>query len=306
MTLLANLTHSNAFRLVAVMSIPLALAACGNDANETPPTDTTPVVDTTPAPAPTPTPAPAPEPAPEPAADAGAYEPGPLRFRVVNLLDQPVDVYVRSTGLVRAYPAEMGVTAGGITEFYNPPAGGSYVVTTAGAGDATCVTGCTHFITNETLHPDDGDAFTVILYDAAGTARAMRLWETAPAARIGQASNAMAAADPATGLVVVTAVALTGADFGLRLGFADIAGCQEPVNLTNVLVGGNQTPAFAYPGDTADVLLYGNQDRECSGAPVGGPFTVTGGPGTRTHLILSGSPEAMAGLALAMEEPAAP
>ncbi len=307
--------------LIAAAALALTLAACGDDSDDTPVEDT-PVVETNEAPEAEATPEaePAseataepeaapdetaePEATPDPveeAADAETYEPGPLRVRVVNFLDQPVDVYARTNGLVRAYPEVLGLETGAVTEFFNPPEGGRYLVTTAGAGDATCVAQCPHFISDETLFAEDGDAYTVILYDNAGRPFGLRLWENPPADRA-EMANAMVPAEADVGIVVVTAVAVTDATFGMWLGFEGVPGCQVSTNLSeDILVGGNQTPAFAYEGDSVGLLFYDNQDRECVGEPVGGPFTVTGGPGTRTHLLLSGAPGALEAITLPME-----
>lgn len=297
-----NLTRYRPAGLVASALLALSLAACGDDTDDdtTSPEANTPDVSDTPSAEPEPEPELEPEPAEE---EAATYEPGPLRFRVVNLLDEPADVYVRTDGLVRAYPVALGVEPGATTDFYNPPESGRFVVTTAGAGDATCVAGCTHFITDNTLYADDGDTFTVVLYDDFGTSRGMLLWETPPEDRVGTAANAMHLPEVDTGIAIVTAVAVTDATFGMRIAIDGIAGCQEPLGGSNILVGGNQTPAYAFEGDSADFVLYGNQDQECSGEPIGGPFTVAGGPGTRTHLILSGSPGALEAVVLPMDAP---
>lgn len=331
-----NLQDLRPAGLIAAAALAMTLAACGDDANDTPSEDTpvettdtpepaaTPEVEPVPeavpeaAPEPEPTPEPTPEPAatpdeaatpeaaPEPAEEAAqdeTYEPGPLRVRVVNFLDQPVDVYARTNGLVRAYPETLGLEPGGVTDFFNPPEGGRYLVTTAGAGDATCVAQCPHFISDETLFAEDGDAYTVILYDNGGRPYGLRLWENPPAVRA-EMANAMVPAEADVGVVVVTAVAVTDATFGMWLGIEGVPGCQVSTNLTeNILVGGNQTPAFTYEGDSVGILFYGNQDRECAGDPVGGPFTVTGGPGTRTHLLLFGSPGALEAITLPFAEP---
>ena len=220
---------------------------------------------------------------------SGEFTPGDVEYRVVNLLDEPVDLYVRTQGIVEAFLMEAGVAPGAVTDFYAPPADGRFVVTEAGADDPECVVDCTHFIAELSAFPDDGPAHTVVLYDDFGQRSSFDLWESPSEASSGNA-NAMVPADAAAGVVVVTAIALTDADFGLRLGIDGVAGCQEAFNLANVLVGGNQTPAFTYDGDSADILLYDNQDSECAGEPVGGPFTVDGGAATRSHLILVGSP----------------
>ena len=238
------------------------------------------------------------------AATGGEHVPGEIEYRVVNLLDAPVDVYVRTDGLVEAFLMQEGLAAGEVSEFFAPPTDGALVVTEAGAGDATCVIDCTHFIAELSPFESDGPVHTVLLYDAAGTPSAYDLWESPSADSLGNA-NARPAGDANGGVVVVTAIAVTEADFGLRLGIDGVLGCLEPTNLPGILVGGNQTPAFLYSGDSADVLLYANDDRDCALEPVGGPFTVSGGAGSRSHLFLSGSPGAMDGLVLAMEGSAA-
>ncbi len=222
-------------------------------------------------------------------ASSGTYEPGSIGYRVVNSTDQTVDVYVRTTGLVEAFEAQMGVEPGVVTDFFYPPEGGPVVVTTAGAGDATCVATCDHILSNVSAFDDTGDVHTLLLHDAEGRVQTFDLYEDAPADQT--TSNVMIAADPSAGQLVAIAIDLTDADFGLNLGFDGVAGCLDSINLdASMLVGGTQTPAYAYDGDSVDVLLYANDDRECAEEPVGGPFTVAGGPGTRTMLILTGSP----------------
>lgn len=49
-------------------------------------------------------------------------------------------------------------------------------------------------------------------------------------------------------------------------------------------------PAFTYTGDTVALVLHDSSDSDCVEEPVGGPFTVDGGPGARSHLLLTGSP----------------
>jgi hypothetical protein len=204
----------------------------------------------------------------------------------VNLLDEPVDVYVRTQGLVQAFESRLGVGPGEVTEYIAPPDTGTFLVTTAGAGDPECVASCPHILVSLTAFADDGPFHTVLLHESGGVVQAFDLWED-PVANTTNA-NAMVSADPSAGLFVAVAVALEGNDFGMRVGDAG-GGCAEPANLSNVLVGGNQTPAFTYEGGSVDVLFYDNQDGDCAGEPVGGPFTITGGPGVRTLLVLTGA-----------------
>lgn len=231
-----------------------------------------------------------------------SFEPGEIAFRVVNTLDEPVDIYVRTTGLVEAFPVEEAVAPGSVTELVAPPPGGTFVVTEAGGGDPTCVVTCDHFIAALTATSEEGPVRTLILYeDPFDGPKAFDLWEHPDASRLGNA-NAMPAPDPSAGVMVVTAIGVTGADFGLRLAMDGSAGCVEPFNLENILVGGNQTPAFTYEGDAADIVLHDNTDRECAEAPVGGPFTVDGGPGTRSHVILLGSPGSLDAIVVPMAD----
>ncbi len=75
------------------------------------------------------------------------------------------------------------------------------------------------------------------------------------------------------------------------------------VNLSGFLVPPGfqaKMAAFTYEGDSADILLYDNQDGECAGEPVGGPFTIEGGAATRSHLILTGSPGSMDAIVVPM------
>jgi len=231
---------------------------------------------------------------------AGDFEPGDIGFRVVNALDEPVDIYVRTSGLVEAFTIAEGVEPFAVTDLVAPPTDGTYVVTEAGAGDPTCVMECDHFIAELTAFGDDGPVHTVVLYnDDTGEPAAFDLWEQPEPGSDGNA-NAMAPADPAHGVVVVTAIALADAEFGLRLGLAGAPGCLEPFNLENVLIGGNPTPAFTYDGDSVDLVVHDNSDLECTEAPVGGTFTIDGGPGTRNHLILTGAPHDMSAIVVPM------
>lgn len=126
------------------------------------------------------------------------------------------------------------------------------------------------------------------------------LWHNPDPASVGSTGNALVPADPATGLLLVVGVALKNADFGLRLGYDGVVGCQVNRTSESILVGGNQIAVFAVP-QSADVLLYDNRDSECAEEPVGGPFAVGGGPGTRTLLLLYGEPGAMFGIDLPID-----
>ncbi|MGB0113019.1 MAG: hypothetical protein WBP59_07340, partial [Ilumatobacteraceae bacterium] len=233
----------------------------------------------------------------------GDYDPSDVEYRVVNVLDVPVDVYGRTMGLVEAYLIEASVAPGTVTDLVAPPADGILLITDEGADDITCVSTCDHFIAELSTYPEEGPVRTVVLYnDETGEPSAFDMWES-PGPDRQENSNSMPAADPATGFVVVTAVPVIDTDFGLRIAEAGVAGCIDPMDGANVLIGGNQTPAFAYDGDSVDFVIHGNEDRECAEAPIGGPFTIDGGPGTRTHLILTGTIDDLDAVVLTMIEP---
>lgn len=228
------------------------------------------------------------EPTPEPEVSSGTFEPGSTEFRAVNLLDVPVDIYVRTTGLVEAFAIEENVAPGAVTEFVAPPEGGRYIVTGAGAGDPTCVSGCDHFIGELSAFEENGSVYTVVLYnDEFSGPRALDLWEQPVGDRTGT-TNAMVPGQTLSAIAVVTAVAVTDADFGLRISSDLSSGCLEPINFENGLIGGNQTPAYLL--DMAGSFsLHDSQDRECA-EPSDGPFTFAAGPGSRTHIFLTGAP----------------
>lgn len=293
-------------RTLAVAAVAVVLAACGGGGDDTADTDapdTTSSSETDDTVAPDSSDAPATDApttdAPTTDAPSNDFTPGDISFRLVNLLDEPVDLYVRTTGLIEAYSVQPGLAPGELSDLHNPPADGAFVVTTAGAGDPECVIECPHFLVELTASPPEGDVRTIVLYpapegstfDEPGSPVNFDLWENPTPDRLGN-SNSMPAADPAVAQIITTAVALNGADFGLRLAYEGTPGCQES-NLAGVLVGGNQTPAFTHDGSGVTITLHDNNDRECAEAPVGGPFTVAGAAGSRTHLILTGAPGEM-------------
>ncbi|MEO1057523.1 MAG: hypothetical protein AAFY28_11470 [Actinomycetota bacterium] len=230
---------------------------------------------------------------------SGDFTPGDIEFRAVNQLDRPVDLYLRTTGLVEASLVQSGLQPGEVSDLYAPPTDGVFLVTEEGATDPTCVVDCTDFIGEfSTAFEENGPIRTIVLYDDdfAGEARGLELWED-PTTDAPDASNSMPAGDDSAATLVVVSVSVTDNDFGMRLGFDGVAGCQDNTNLENVLIGGNQTPAFFFDG-AADVVFYDNQDTECAEPTVGGPFAVEGATGSRTLLILSGMPGDLEGLVL--------
>lgn len=235
-------------------------------------------------------------------ADLDEYVPGTDQIRVVNLLDDPVDVYVRTTdGLVVAFLLEAGLAPGGVSDYLAPPDPGRLIVTEAGAGDATCVSTCPHILSDVRTGDDTGPVITSIVYfdQFANDVRSLQVWETPPPGD-STLSNRMPDPDPSIGLFIPVGAPLSDADFGLRVSYAGIDGCQENRDQVNALVGGSSTLPYAYDGASVEVLLHDNTDRDCVEAPVGGPFTISGGPGTRVLLVLTGSPGDMDAVILAL------
>lgn len=219
-------------------------------------------------------------------APTGTYEPGDIEFRTVNLLDQPVDVYVRTTGLLEGFEIRAGLAPGETSEFAAPPEGGALVITTADAGDPTCVVDCDHLIAVLTGYPEDGPVHTVVLYDDEYSGpSAMDLWEQPVERR--DNGNEMPPADPAIAMAVVTAIAVSDADFGLRMSVDGTPGCVDPIDRDNILIGGNQTLPFDMTG-VSSFSIHDNNDRECA-EPSHGPFTFDAAAGERLHILLHGS-----------------
>lgn len=274
--------------LFVATALTALIVACGGGASPS-------AQPSTQAPIGSPTPG-APAPTPEP---AESLAPGSVSFRVINLYRDDagapasVDVYMRTQGLVEAAQVRLGLAYGEATDYFNPPDPGTVVVTVAGAGDPTCVVSCSHFINESSTNFGEGDARTIILYGDG----ALELWHNPEPGSVGTTGNALAPADPSTALVYVVGVALQEADFGLRLGFNGVAGCQVNRTSEGILVGGNQIAVFAFP-ESAEVLLYDNRDSECAQDPVGGPYSVEGAIGSRTLLVLYGRPSEMEGLVL--------
>lgn len=132
----------------------------------------------------------------------------------------------------------------------------------------------------------EGNERTIIV-SADGTTES---WHDPNPSSIGTTANALAPAGPSTALVHVVAADLQNADFGLRLGYQGVAGCQVNRTSENILVGGNQVAVFSFEGGSANVMLYDGPDTDCTGEPVGGPFAISGAAGSRTLLILHGEP----------------
>ncbi|MEI7744927.1 MAG: hypothetical protein WCK58_14410, partial [Chloroflexota bacterium] len=146
-------------RAIAGLVLPLLMAACGGSA-------ATPATTTAPATVAPPTVAPASE---APATEAPAsIAPGTIAYRVVNASSGPVDVYIRTQGLVTAAPAAMAVAPGAVTLDFFPPEPGTVVVLKAGSGDPTCVSGCS-FLGESSTNAGEGDR-RILVVGSDGTA----------------------------------------------------------------------------------------------------------------------------------------
>lgn len=277
-------------RLPAVGALLSVLAACGGvtgptlDPRDTPGGGSPPA--TTPAPTSTAGEA-------TPSAPAVDFVPGSVRYRVVNLTDQPVDAYVRSQRLVAAWPMHSALGTGEVSDYVAPPDPGTLVITTAGAGDPTCVGDCPHFLASIGNTSGNSTQSTVVVHPEGVT----DYWEQPNADDVGQVANALLPPDPSTAILFAIGRAVVGADFGLRLGFVDDDGCAVDVEQSNLLVGGTTVQAFAYQGEV-EVTLHDPADTGCEQQPLGGPFTVAGDAGSRTLLLLYGSVDEMEALAL--------
>lgn len=293
--------------LAWLSGIALIVAACGSGGGgAVTPTPAVTATSTgaavTPAPAGTPASTPASTPAPTAAPSTGGgiggpgdFEAGAIRYRVANVSSEPVDVYARTQGVVQAFLMQEGLAPGAVTDYFAPPDPGTLVVTTAGAGDPTCVASCPHFIGSWSTTSASGDQLTVIISDEGGS----DVWEHPRAEDIGTFANALPDGDPDRSTFFVAAKAVTGADFGLRLAIAGTPGCQVDAGDSGLLVGGTSILPFEHDG-SAGVTIHENTDRECA-TPVGGPFAVDGSAGTRALLVLSGAPGSMEALVLPIE-----
>lgn len=218
--------------------------------------------------------------------ESGTYEAGDIEFRAVNLLDEPVDIYVRTTGILEGFEIQTGLAPGAVSDFVAPPEGGTFVIVEAGAGDPTCVIDCDHIIATASAYPENGPVHTVVLYDDDSRGpSALDLWEQ-PVDRRGN-GNEMPPADPTIATAVVTAIAVTDADFGLLMSVDGTPGCVDPIDRENILIGGNQTLPFDMTG-VSSFSIHDNDDRECV-EPSHGPFAFGAAAGERVHILLHGS-----------------
>lgn len=243
---------------------------------------------------------------------AGDYQPGSIDYRVVNLLEMTsggkpdLEVYVRTDDLVTAYRTEAGLAYGELTDYFAPPEPGTVVAMQAGTGSPTCVVNCDHLVIEASTGSGAGQGKqrTIVVYrekhpasdTPADEAANYEMWENPDADSIGKYANALPPADPAKVTILAFADAVSGADFGLRVARVGDAGCSAGVGNADGLVGGTQIVAFAYEPGPFDLTVHDSADSDCSGDPVGGPFSVLADAGSRGYLMLYGKPGAMEAL----------
>ncbi len=227
---------------------------------------------------------------PTPSAEP-SLAPGAIRYRVVNLSEAVLDVYVRTQGIVTAFPVAAGVAPGTVTGDFFPPEPGRVVVVRAGDEDPTCVVDCT-FLAESSTGFGEGNQRTIVVRKDGAT----EFWEHPEAASIGKMANTISPADPAQAVMFVVAQGVAGATFGLQIAYQGVPGCQVNNDAPNLLIGGTQVVRFALEPAGVEATLHGNNDRDCSAAAVGEPFKVVGAPGSRTFLFLWGAVDAMKGL----------
>jgi hypothetical protein len=283
------------------LSASVALAACGGSGGDsgapsaaaasTPGPVATTAPPATEAPAVTEAPA-----TPAPSA-AAALVPGSIAYRVLNQTASPVDVYLRSQGLVQAEPAALGLEPGDLTDALFPPDPGAVVVLPAGEGDATCVSGCS-FLAESTTTFGEGDLRIVVV----GQDGATEFWANPDAASVGAVANALAPADPDRALVIVDAGGMADAAFGLNVGIEGIEGCVADAAGSNMLLGGTSVVAYPVPAEGGALSVYPAADKTCTGPASGGPLAIAPAPaGSRTFLTLWGAAGAAEGLAIPLQ-----
>ncbi|HYO44457.1 MAG TPA: hypothetical protein VES19_14765 [Candidatus Limnocylindrales bacterium] len=274
-------------RLVVLGTVLMAVNACGSGSTATPAAPTT--GPASPAPVATVASTPVPEPS-QAATEAPAdLVPGAIAFRVVNLTASPVDVWIRSQGLVRAEPAVTGLAPDGVTPDLFPPDPGEVVVLPAGTGDATCVADCA-FLGSTTTGFGDGDRRVLVVREDGAT----EYWEHPAPASIGASSNALPLADPAKALLIAEAGAVTDGAFGLRMGPVVGRGCLfDETGSADTLLGGTVVLAYDAIAEGDGVQVHAGSDAGCTEDPVGGPFPVDTTAGSRTLLLLSGAQGSM-------------
>jgi hypothetical protein len=239
----------------------------------------------------------APEATPVPT-EAPALVPGSVAYRVVNATGAPVDVHVRSQGLVRAEPAELGLEPGGVSSDLFPPDPGAVVILPAGEGDATCVSGCRFLAESSTTFGEGDLRVLVVRPDGAST----ELWANPEPASVGAIGNALAPADPTTGLVIIDAGGMADAAFGLNVSIEGVEGCVAETSGAGMLLGGTSVLAYPVPAAGGALAVYPASDKSCSGEAAGGPVTLGPAPsGSRTLLELWGPSGAVQSVAIPLQ-----
>lgn len=230
--------------------------------------------------------------------EAAALIPGAIGYRIVNGTGAPVDVHVRSQGLVQAEAGALGLAPGAVSDALFPPDPGAVVVLPAGEGDPTCVTDCA-FLAESSTTFGEGDLRVLVVRDGGS---ATEFWANPNASSVGAMANALAPADPATGLAIIDAGGMADASFGLNVGIDGVEGCVGDAAGSGMLLGGTSVLAYPVPAQGGALSVYPASDTACTGPVAGGPFTLGPvAPGARTFLVLWGASGAAQGAAIPLQ-----
>jgi hypothetical protein len=236
------------------------------------------------------TPTEAPTAAPTAAASLVA---GSIGYRIVNQTNAPIDVYVRSQGIVRASLAKAALGPVEVTDELFPPEPGEIVVLPAGAGDPTCVISC-DFAAEATSNTGEGKHRILVVRGADST----EYWADPKPASVGTAGNALRPADATRPLVIIEAGGVADGKFGLRVSWGP-GGCVEALDAAGLMLGGTNVLAYAIDPAGGALRLFAGSDTTCSGASVAGPFAVAAAAaGSRMFVIAWGGTGAVKAVVL--------
>lgn len=212
---------------------------------------------------------------------------------MVNEWTGPVDVYLRSQGLVQASRAVADLQPGAATEQLFPPDPGEVVVLPAGSGDATCVSDCS-FVAQSSTNFGEGD-FRILLVRDAST----ELWANPSASSVGKTANALPPATPDRPLLIADAGGVSDAQFGLSLAWGGGKGCATPLNARGLLLGGTNILSYDMARTGGRVTVFLGSDSSCIAQAQGGPFRIPAtAKGNRVLLLLHGKMGAMSATTL--------
>jgi hypothetical protein len=236
------------------------------------------------------TPTEAPTAAPTAAASLVA---GSIGYRVVNETNAPIDIYVRSQGVVRASLAKAALGPVEVTAELFPPEPGEIVILPAGAGDPTCVISC-DFAAEASTNGGEG-SHRIILVRGADSSE---FWADPKPASVGTYANALRPADATQPLVIIEAGGVTDGKFGLRVSWG-AGGCVEALGAAGLMLGGTNVLAYGMDPAGGALALHAGSDTDCSKAPLAAPITVAAAAkGSRTFVLAWGAAGAVKAVTL--------